>query len=451
MKIILGLLLLALVGFSCSASTPSRPIISIPLFKSRTIQLSALFNATLGITATQVHQIHTRHGSRRLATFLARTQACSSPSVYSVSPLQNCHPGRGFRRAKHPPAPKVSGTTTQSIPLQIEANDIGYYASFFLGTPLREYRLLVDSGSADMWVGGERCKGADGGNCGNHKFLGPRSSSSYRETEQPWYMTYGSGVVSGILVNDTVKLGILPPLRNFTFGVTEEESPQFTADDIPFDGVLGCAKDSLSMQQTPTLLNALRNAGLISERIWSYKISRYSDGKNDGELTIGSMDTSKYKANSLVRVPNMSSAGFWEIELGSVTVNGQILNLGRRSCILDTGTTLLIAPKSDVATIHDSIPGAKHDNSSNTWTVPCNTTASIALMIGNKSFPIQSEDLAFLPLENSTTMCTSAIAEGGVSEGRTHWLCGNTVLKNVYLSTNEDTDQISVARVGLAA
>jgi len=300
-------------------------------------------------------------------------------------------------------------------------------ASLFLGTPPREFRMLVDSGSADMWVGGEQCTGDDRGNCGDHRFLGPTSSSSYRDTGTPWYTSYGTGTVSGNLVNDTVTLADLT-LKNHTFGVTQNESTQFTADDIPLDGVLGCAKQSLSKQQTPTLLNALQTAGLIAERILSYKISRESDGKNDGEITVGGMDPSKYDASSLVRVPNVNDAGFWEAKLDAVKVDGRVLNLGHRSCIMDTGTTLFIAPKEDVAAIHKHIPGAKFDNSSdvNAWTVPCNTRTSVAFVFGNKTFSIRPEDLAFLPLDNTTGACTSAIAEGGVSEGPTHWLVSAT-------------------------
>lgn len=38
-------------------------------------------------------------------------------------------------------------------------------AAVQLGTPPRGYRLLVDSGSADLWVGAQGCVGDDGGNC----------------------------------------------------------------------------------------------------------------------------------------------------------------------------------------------------------------------------------------------------------------------------------------------
>ncbi|KAJ7116407.1 aspartic peptidase domain-containing protein [Mycena epipterygia] len=339
-------------------------------------------------------------------------------------------------------------TFSNSSALDTEANDIGYLATVFLGTPLRPFRMLVDSGSADMWVGGEGCKGDDGANCGDHEFLGRNSSSSFNDTGDPWETDYGTGHVSGNLVTDQVGFsGFM--LQKHTFGVASHESSGFTSNEIPLDGVLGCAKSGLSRQQTPTLVTAFRSAGLIEKNIISYKIPRQTDDKNDGEITLGSLDPSKYDASSLVHFKNVNTGGFWAADLDAVKVNGKNLGLVGRRCVFDTGTTLFIAPKQDVDTIHNSIPGAKFDNSSNAWTVPCNTDAVLSLVFAGKSFHIQPGDLAFLPLDpkNATGACTSAIAEGDVSEGLEDWLVGDTFLKNVYFSTNEDTDQISLARL----
>jgi len=47
------------------------------------------------------------------------------------------------------------------------ANDVGYVATVQIGTPPRNFSILMDSGSADFWVGGEGCVvGTDaGGSC----------------------------------------------------------------------------------------------------------------------------------------------------------------------------------------------------------------------------------------------------------------------------------------------
>ncbi|KAF7327446.1 Aspartic peptidase A1 [Mycena kentingensis (nom. inval.)] len=346
--------------------------------------------------------------------------------------------------------------------LDIEGKDIGYLVEIPIGSEGKVFRLLVDSGSSDMWVGGEGCKSDAGGDCGDHQFLGRSCSSSFRQTQTPWSIRYGTGSVSGILARDDVVFPGNVRLRNHTFGVAQIESTEFTKNNIPLDGILGCGQQSLSVQQTPTFLNALYNAGLISRRIISYHISRIADGNNDGEITLGGMDPAKYDAKTLARLPNANNGGFWEATLDRIHVNGKDLGLRGRSCILDTGTvgcvasltdmeadhpkTLFVAPESDVAAIHAMIPGAVLSNSSH-WNIPCNTKAVVSLEFGQRMFPIQARDLVFGPTEDGS-MCTSTIVKGGVARpsGTTRWLIGDVWLKNVWFSSDEDENMILIAR-----
>jgi len=107
---------------------------------------------------------------------------------------------------------------------------------------------------------------------------------------------------------------------------------------------MGLAQSGLSQQGVPTPVEALASAGAIPKAITSYKISRIADAKNDGEITFGGLDATKFDAATLVALPNVNQQGFWEANLDAVTVNGQDLGLQGRTAILDTGTTLIVAP-----------------------------------------------------------------------------------------------------------
>lgn len=195
-------------------------------------------------------------------------------------------------------------------------------------------------------------------------------------------------------------------------------------------GLTASHLQTLSEQQTLTPVESLAQAGLINDAITSFKISRLADEKNDGEITFGGLDETKFDPNTLVTLANVNKQGFWEGAMPSVSVNGQAVNLkgGARTAILDTGTTLIIAPDADAQAVHDAIPGAKPDGQGG-FTIPCTTTASVALEFGGQQFAIDTRDLLFAPVDPTdlTGDCVSGISSGQIG-GATEWLVSNRVL-----------------------
>ena len=110
-----------------------------------------------------------------------------------------------------------------------------------MGTPPRDFLILMDSGSADLWVGAENCQSQNGGGCGNHNFLGPLSSTSFKDSQAPFTVTYGTGEVSGTIVQDNINIAGLA-LNTHTFGVALVESVDFSGAQTPFDGLMGLAQ-----------------------------------------------------------------------------------------------------------------------------------------------------------------------------------------------------------------
>ncbi|KDQ24496.1 hypothetical protein PLEOSDRAFT_52471 [Pleurotus ostreatus PC15] len=333
-----------------------------------------------------------------------------------------------------------------SIGLDIESSDVGYLASVQMGTPPRNFELLMDSGSADLWVGAENCQSQAGGNCGNHNFLGPASSNTFKDTQKPFQVTYGTGEVQGSIVTDDISVAGLP-LQGHTFGVATTESVDFSDNSTPFDGIMGLAQSTLSQQNTATPIEALVKTGALKQTVVSYKISRLADLKNDGEITFGGLDATKFDPLTLTEVPNVSQQGFWEASMPAVSVDGTDLGLKGRTAILDTGTTLIIAPAADALAIHQQIAGAQSDGQGG-FVIPCTTTASVALTFGQTSFAIDPRDLAFAPLDpnDPTGDCVSGISSGNIG-GANEWLVGDVFLKNAYFSTNVDRNTLSLAKL----
>ena len=208
-----------------------------------------------------------------------------------------------------------------------------------------------------------------------------------------------------------------------------------------------CSHQILSEQQTLTPIESLAKAGLVTEAITSYKISRLADQKNDGEITFGGLDASKFDSATLVNLANVNKQGFWEASMDAVTADGQDLGLTGRTAILDTGTTLIVAPPADALAVHKAIPGAASDGQGG-FTIPCTTTTSIALSFGGTSFAIDPRDLAFSPVNanDPTGDCVSGISSGQIG-GAQEWLVGDVFLKNAYFSTDVGKNTLALAKL----
>jgi len=328
-----------------------------------------------------------------------------------------------------------------SLGLAIDGPDFGYVATFQLGTPPRDFLILMDSGSSDFWVGSEICKGADGGDCGQHQFLGTKSSSTFVNQTESWNITYGTGSVTGTIVKDNVVIAGTP-LNGLTFGVANIESNDFTGAD--FDGLMGLAQSGLSNQKIATPIEALALAGHINEAIVSYKISRTKDNLNDGEITFGGLDEAKFDPSTLTTVENVSPIGFWSAQMDGVSVNKDDLNISNRTAILDTGTSLIFVPEEDAKAIHQNIQGATFKQEG-FITVPCNMTDSVALTFGGQTFSIDPRDMAPGGAAG-TDQCVSGIQIRD-DNNKNEWLVGDVFLKNAYFSTNVNRNSISLAKL----
>ncbi|GAA5884160.1 hypothetical protein JCM6882_002160 [Rhodosporidiobolus microsporus] len=360
-------------------------------------------------------------------------------------------------------------TAANALGLAIEANDVGYFAEVQLGSNNKTFRILMDSGSADFWVPSEACT-----DCGPHPTLGPLSSSSFLETALPFSVTYGTGNVAGTtVVDDAVVAGL--SVKGLKFGAVTSESEDFSDEGVPFDGLMGLALSSLSSQSLPTPIERMRADGLVAAAQMGYKLGRVGDGKNDGEVTFGGVDGSRY-VGGLAVVENVSGQGFWEAPLLDILVNNLSISspsslsssssssfsTAERTAILDTGTTLIIAPPADAEAVHRLIPGARADGQGG-FTLPCTTTSLLTFTFrtlalpssssssntsppsNSASFSLRPSDLTFLPLspDHPDGDCVSSISAGDVG-GRGEWLVGAAFLKNVYFATDVESNMMGL-------
>ena len=82
-------------------------------------------------------------------------------------------------------------STKNTLGLDIEINDVGYIATVQMGTPPRDFKVLMDSGSADLWVGAEGCQSSEtpGADCvrdSDQLAFAPLISLDAGQSRVPW-------------------------------------------------------------------------------------------------------------------------------------------------------------------------------------------------------------------------------------------------------------------------
>lgn len=136
-------------------------------------------------------------------------------------------------------------------------------------------------------------------------------------------------------------------------------SPQFAKQNFQPDGLAGLAFLEVSTLRASTLMQNLNASGQLSRPVFSFKFST-RDGQS--ELVVGDVDQAAFQANTVVSVP-VTQEGYWQVTLDGISSPTHKVNsTSNIPAIIDTGTTLIVAPKDIVLDYFSDIPGAQCRN-----------------------------------------------------------------------------------------
>jgi len=226
-----------------------------------------------------------------------------------------------------------------------------YYGQITIGTPGQKFEVIFDTGSSDLWVAGSTCDSS----CGRHAKYNSAKSSTYVANGTAFDIMYGSGPVSGYESIDTMSTGGIT-VANQEFAEVTDASGLGAAYKLgKFDGILGLAFPTLSVNQVPTVFENMQTQGLIPANEFAFYLGKTDGAK--GELTLGGTDPAHYTGD-ITYVP-LKAATYWEITLGGLSVAGvQYVPTEGQNAIVDSGTSILTGPADVVKSIAESI-GAK--------------------------------------------------------------------------------------------
>ena len=272
--------------------------------------------------------------------------------------------------------------------------DLQYYGPITAGSQKQSFTVIFDTGSSNLWVPSNDCKGIT---CAQKNKYDKNASSTYKPDGREMKIQYGSGNVSGKVVQDQVGLGGLP-VQNCYFGDMTHLSLNFISTQA--DGILGMGWPALSQDKLPLIFDLGFEQGLIEKNSFSFYLSDQPNAKGS-ELILGGVDpayyTGQFTSHKLMR------EDYWRITMKNIKINGQSQTTGydKMSGIIDTGTSVIVGTKKIVDTMLTTLGLSGQD-------VDCSKVSSlpdIVFTFDTTDYPLPSSMYIIPVTQGKETQC----------------------------------------------
>ncbi|KAG0160419.1 hypothetical protein PDIDSM_7948 [Penicillium digitatum] len=314
-----------------------------------------------------------------------------------------------------------------------------YFCEVTLGTPEQSVRLVLDTGSSDLWTNTPNSTlcASPKNVCADSGTYDPSSSSSWSFVNSDFNITYADGSgAAGNYVADTLTIGGTT-IKDFQFGLGFSSGSS--------EGVLGIGYPANEVQvgrngdsAYANLPKAMVNKGIIQSNAYSLWLNDLD--ANTGSILFGGVNTKKYHG-TLQTVPIQKVDGQYSefiIALTQVSLtNSSSENTYSSSLIpvgvlLDSGSSLTYLPDALVQEIYDDL-GVSYEPDSGIGYIDCSmadedialsyTFSSPTINVSIKELIIDAGDLFF---RNGKRACIFGIVPAGSSTA----VLGDTFLRS---------------------
>ncbi|CCW69012.1 unnamed protein product [Phytomonas sp. Hart1] len=306
-----------------------------------------------------------------------------------------------------------------------------FYGSIYVGTPEKEFKVLFDTGSSDMWLPAKKSLYSIK-RCYNSE----RSTTSSPDGRK-FSSNYLNGRVKGVFVKDKIRLGSFSTDQTFA-KVDDVSGLGDVYGNAIWDGVVGMAFASLaSYDIKPTLFSLADNNNDLAKQFAFYLPKRSGFY---GELVLGGYNPNYFKGK-LVPVA-LTSNTHWAVDITSAKI-GKTISNNKMTAIIDSGTSAILAPVNafnKIVKITDATK-LKFD-----YIVNCNNVPSLPnleLEIGGKQWIFTSMDYI---IKDSNGECVLGIKlRNAKFPDKNTWILGNVFLRHVYTVFDADKPKVSFA------
>nr|XP_033774740.1 renin isoform X5 [Geotrypetes seraphini] len=152
--------------------------------------------------------------------------------------------------------------------------DTQYFGEISIGSPAQTFKVVFDTGSANLWVPSHLCSPLYSA-CVSHNRYDSSRSETYLENGTSFAIQYGTGNVKGFLSQDVVKVADIPVIQLFAEATALPAFPFILA---MFDGVLGMGFPSQAIDGITPVFDQILSEHVLREKVFSVFYSRVSVG-----------------------------------------------------------------------------------------------------------------------------------------------------------------------------
>ncbi|KZT26870.1 endopeptidase [Neolentinus lepideus HHB14362 ss-1] len=319
------------------------------------------------------------------------------------------------------------------VPLSNFAN-AQYFTEISLGTPPQVFKVILDTGSSNLWVPSTKCTSIA---CFLHAKYDATQSSTYKANGSEFSIQYGTGSMEGYVSNDVLTIGDIS-IKSQDFAEATKE-PGLTFAFGKFDGILGLGYDTISVNHIVPPFYSMINHKLIDEPVFSFRLG--TSEEDGGEAIFGGVDESAYSGD-LHYVPVRRKA-YWEVELEKISFGDDDLELENTGAAIDTGTSLIALPTDIAEMLNSQIGATKSWNGQ--YTVDCSKVPQLpdlSFYFGGKAYPMKGTDY-ILDVQGT---CISAFQGMDINlPGGSLWIVGDVFLRRYYTVYDAGRDAVGFA------
>ncbi|GAA5937012.1 uncharacterized protein JCM15063_000127 [Sporobolomyces koalae] len=329
----------------------------------------------------------------------------------------------------------VKRASTGSESLVDQQSDSLWTGTVSIGTPGQTFILDFDTGSSDLWVPGVGCTASS---CSSkHKYDPSKSSTSSSVPSKTLNVQYGDGSTSsGPVYSDNVVIAGLTASKQ-VFGAASTLSSSFASS--PEDGLGGMAFQSISQLQTSPFFQTLVSQGKVASPVFSFKLA-----SSGSELYLGGINSAKISSG--VTYTPLTSKSYWNVQ-ASTAVNGKtVSSLGTFAAIVDSGTTLIVAPTDFAQSFYAAVPGsAAYGNGY--YTFPCSSVPAVSFSFPGSStaWPVSSANFNLGRVSYGSSQCVGALV--GQDVGLNAVILGDSFMKNQYTVFDVGNSRVGFAKL----